>query len=189
LIPVVPADIVSRFLLGDVRAPSKAHPPFKPGFYAWWCHRDGLSKATPAIPFEHRDPTNRQWSLLYVGISPNGPRSARNIAIRFAKDHTSGNIGGSTFRQSLAALTMEGLALQPRRGSDRSRLISEAPLSRWIEDFCGVTFAPVERPWEIEAEVIRLLNPPLNIDNGTHPFRLEVKACRAALRQACGLGT
>ena len=169
-------------------SPSKAEPPFASGFYAWWCRQDGLTKASPTIPYERRVPTAEQWSLLYVGISPNGPTRARNIAIRFAKDHTGGTIGGSTFRQSLAALTKEALALQPRRGSDRSRLLSEAPLSGWIEDCCGVTFAPAERPWEIEAEVIRLLNPPLNINNGTHPFRIQVKASRAALRRACGLG-
>jgi len=76
----------------------------------------------------------------------------------------------------------------PGQGSDRSRLVSEAPLADWwIEASCGVSFATAECPWLLEKEVIGILNPPLNIDHGTHPFRWKVKAQRAALRRACGL--
>jgi hypothetical protein len=181
-------EIVSDLLTREVLAPSAARPPSSPGFYAWWCREEQLNDAFPSIPKENRPPVPTAWSLIYVGISPSGPTSSRNIAIRLAKDHAGGNIGGSTFRQSLAALLTGSLGLEPRRGSDRSRLASEVPLSRWIESACGVTFATAERPWEFETDVIAILNPPLNIDCGTHPFRLEVKARRAALRQACGLG-
>jgi hypothetical protein len=181
-------EIVSDLLTREALAPSAAQPPSSPGFYAWWCREEQLGDAFPNIPKENRPPVPTAWSLLYVGISPSGPTSSRNIAIRLAKNHAGGNIGGSTFRQSLAALLTGSLGLEPRRGSGRSRLVSEVPLSRWIESACGVTFATAERPWEFETDVIAILNPPLNIGRGTHPFRLEVKARRAALRQACGLG-
>lgn len=180
-------DIAALLLASDAKPPSQAAPPSAHGFYAWWCRDECLDRADPPIPREPRPPVSPTWSLLYVGISPNGPTSARNVAIRFAKDHTGGTIGGSTFRQSIASLLLASLALEPRQGSDRSRLVSEAPLANWIEASCGVTFASVERPWLLEKDVIGLLNPPLNIDNGTHPFRWKVKAQRAALRRACGL--
>lgn len=182
------ADVVAELLAGSVRAPSQARPPSAAGFYAWWCRADRLGDADPAIPLEERPPVAGPWSLLYVGISPNSASSSRNIASRFAKDHVGGNIGGSTFRQSLAALLLDNLKLEVKRGSDRSRLLSEVPLSRWIAASCGVTFARAERPWELESAVIGQLNPPLNLDRGTHPFRAEVSARRSALRRACGLG-
>lgn len=181
------AEIVTRLLAGRVLSPSQAQPPSSPGFYAWWCRSDRLKDTDPQIPLEERRPVQSGWSLLYVGISPNNPNSRRNIAVRLAKDHTGGSIGSSTFRQSVAALLMERLTLQPLKGSDRSRLVSEEPLSRWIEASCGVTSATAERPWESEAGVIRLLSPPLNISKGTHPFRQDVRARRTMLRQACGV--
>jgi len=181
------AEIVTRLLARRVLSPSQAQPPSLPGFYAWWCRSDRLKDADLPIPLEERPPVQSGWSLLYVGISPNNPNSRRNIAVRLAKDHTGGRIGSSTFRQSLAALLMERLTLQPLKGSDRSRLVSEEPLSRWIEASCGVTFALREGPWESEAGVIRLLTPPLNISKGTHPFRQDVRARRTMLKQACGV--
>lgn len=120
-------EVVTQLLRGEVRSPSLAQPPKMPGFYAWWCRRAQLGTASPAIPYEARSPISSDWSLLYVGISPDKPSSNRNIAIRFSKDHSGGNIGGSTFRKSLAALMMGGLRLEPlrgplgiRKGSDRS---------------------------------------------------------------------
>jgi hypothetical protein len=180
-------EIVTRLLAGRVLSPSQAQLPTSPGFYAWWCRCDRLEDADPRIPLEERPPVQSGWSLLYVGISPSNQNSRRNIAVRLAKDHTGGSIGSSTFRQSVAALLMERLVLQPLKGGDRSRLVSEEALSGWIEASCGVTSAPAERPWESEAGVIKLLNPPLNISKGTHPFRQDVRACRTMLRQACGV--
>lgn len=184
------SDIVAKLLKCKVHPPSTAAPPAEHGFYAWWCRTECLIQAVPPIPWEHRPPVSARWSLLYVGISPSGPNTSRNIAIRFTKDHTGGNIGSSTFRQSVASLYLQALELQPRIGSDRTRLISETRLSQWIEASCGVTFAAADRPWDKEAEIISLLNPPLNLDHkGTHTFRFEVRARRAALARACKLKT
>lgn len=126
------------------------------------------------------------WSLLYVGVAPRAP-GTRTLADRVGRDHTTGNIGGSTFRQSLAALLVDSLALKPKLGSDRSRLVSEGPLQQWIDRNCGVTFARHPSPWTCEAEVILALRPPLNIDQSAHPFSAKVSARRSALRRACGL--
>lgn len=47
------------------------------------------------------------------------------MASRIAKNHAGGNVGSSTFRQTLASLLMDKLGLEPRLGCDRSRLVSE----------------------------------------------------------------
>ena len=180
-------DVTAQLHCGEVNAPSEARPPSASGFYAWWCRRERLGDSAPVIPLEERPPVDANWSLLYVGISPSRATSTRDVGSRFTRDHVGGNIGGSTFRQSLASLLMTRLQLQPRSGADRSRLISEAPLSTWIEACCGVSFARADSPWDVEAAVIKLLNPPLNIDQGTHAFRMEVKARRSALRRACAV--
>lgn len=180
-------DVVRELTAAAVRPPSQARPPATAGFYAWWCRADRLADAQPSFPLEQRPPVDPAWSLLYVGISPSSPSSTRNVATRFAKDHVGGNIGGSTFRQSLAAMLLESLRLRPRVGSDRSRLVSEAPLSRWIAECCGVTFAPAGRPWDLERAVIALMDPPLNLSGGTHAFAAVVSGRRRDLRSACGV--
>jgi hypothetical protein len=183
---VTSASSIAAVLVDGVPSSPKLAPA-APGFYAWWCLRDHLSDASPPIPYEPRSPMAADWSLLYVGISPSSVTSRHHLAARLIKNHAAGNIGGSTFRQSLAGLLSAGLGLEPLRGSDRSRLITEAPLTSWIERSCRVTFAVVESPWKYEAAVISQLNPPLNLDGGAHPFKVTVQQQRAALRRACGL--
>ena len=178
-------DIATQLLATLPSSPTSA--PAEPGFYAWWCRRKYLSDASPMIPHEPRPPVPEEWSLLYVGISPSTLTSRRHLAARLIKNHAHGNIGASTFRLSVASLLLAKLDLQPRTGSDRARVKSEEPLTAWIERSCGVTFAITGRPWEFEAAVITQLNPPLNLDRGTHPFRLHVQKERAALRRSCGL--
>jgi hypothetical protein len=164
-----------------------AMPPNVAGLYAWWINSASLPIGRPAIPHQHPPGVPQDWSLLYVGIAPRGEGGTRTVAVRFHKDHTGGNIGGSTLRQSLAALLMADLRLRQLPGSGRSRLIHEAPLSEWMNQHLAVTFAVDSRPWEIERQIICALGPPLNIQGGTHPFRLQVLAARELLKEACGL--
>jgi hypothetical protein len=145
-----------------------------------------LRDAKPTIPAVH--PTRRtNVGLLYVGIAPNGPRSSRTVADRVKTDHRGGSIGGSTFRQSIAALLLDHLALQPKPGHDRSRLVDERPLTEYIERYCYLTTVSRPRPWEVEDDVVRKLNPPLNLRPGYHDFRSKVESARDRLWEACGL--
>jgi hypothetical protein len=161
--------------------------PEKPGFYGWWVLESHLSDAQPAIPLRRPEGAEPPWCLLYVGIAPKGPRSTRTVALRLRKDHRSGNVGGSTFRQSMASLLLAPLELVHKAGHDRSRLVDETALTEWIDVHCGLSIATYERPWELENQVIRALDPPLNLRPGWHPFRQEVDAARRALRKSCGL--
>jgi hypothetical protein len=183
----VTGQIEQDLINGPVQPAPVAQPPVSPGFYAWWCRTEYLVNAAPAIPLEVLPPIPSSWSLLYVGISPARPDVNRTLADRVGKDHSTGKIGGSTFRQSVAALLFEHLCLKPKPSSRRSKLVSEVPLSQWINRACGLTFAQQMAPWVAEAEVIGWLNPPLNILPGPHPFASVVSDRRLALRQACGL--
>jgi hypothetical protein len=174
-----------RELTGTPARLQEAAPPARPGLYAWWVTLDHLSDASPASPRVLVGAAG--WSLLYVGIAPSSPSSNRNLALRIGHDHSRGNIGGSTFRQSLAALLRRRLALEPMAGNDRSRLVNETPLTSWMQRHCGLTFVAAAEPWLHEEAVIARLDPPLNIAHGTHPFRAKVEAARAALRRDCGL--
>jgi hypothetical protein len=82
---------------------------------------------------------------------------------------------------------MEYLALTPKSGYDRSRLVDEAPLSKWIVENARLSAVAVKRPWDYEDDVIQHLNPPLNLKPGFHPYRHDVDRARKELRRACGL--
>jgi len=176
--------------LGSVgmQLPRRLSPPEGGGLYAWWARLERLGDATPAVPSVVH-PTAASRSLLYVGIVPRKGSTAtkRDFMSRVIKDHRSGSIGNSSFRQSLGSLLMRYLNLQPKTGFDRSRFVDERRLTRWIEENCSVTFASVERPWLVEEAVIDRMFPPLNIRPGSHEFRHTVESAREALRRACGL--
>ena len=179
-------EAIATALQVHILAPDEFVPPGPAGIYAWWVREGHLEEATPRVPKVRPENTAPPWSLLYVGIGPKraGPRT---LGERLRKDHGGSSIGSSTFRQSLAALLIDHLELTPKPGYDRSRLVTEAPLSEWIRANAGLSAVAVERPWDHEDEVIRHLNPPLNLRPGFHPFRHEVDGARKDLRRACGL--
>jgi hypothetical protein len=184
------AGVVAALVAEDLSPVPEAAVDEAPGFYAWWSRPERLVDSTPRIPAVHPPRGPGDWVLLYVGIAPKRPSRTggdRTIAARVSKDHRGGNIGGSTFRQSLAALLREHLGLVAKSGHDRPRLIDEKPLSAWIDKHCALTTAITDKPWSIEDEVIRELRAPLNLRPGYHPFRLLVQEARAALRRDCGL--
>jgi hypothetical protein len=172
----------------DPEPVARASVPIAPGFYAWWARPERLVDATPEIPAVHPAGAPADWALLYVGIAPKRESRTgvdRTIAARISKDHRAGNIGGSTFRQSLASILREALGLSPRVARDRARLLDERPLSRWIGENCALTTAVRAEPWIIEDEVIRLTTAPLNLVPGYHDFRHVVRKARERLRRDC----
>jgi hypothetical protein len=181
---------LNQILAGLVDEPTRmnaAQLPPAAGLYAWWVAPLALSRTRPLVPLV---PQGKQgWSLLYVGVAPRSASSARTLQLRVERDHRSGNIGGSTFRQSLAALLRIELGLQPKIGHGRSRLLDEGPLSAWMADCCAITWVVASKPWKHEKAVLAALTPPLNVRHGTHAFRSEVKLARASLRQACSVSS
>jgi hypothetical protein len=122
-------------------------------------------------------------NLLYVGIGPESEKSKQFLNNRL-ECHLSPDSSKSTLRRSLACLLSETLTLQLEvtRTSRKkhSNTITyhhglgadEKVLSKWIDDHAKITWTPHDHPWDIEAQLIQALKPPLNIKGNTsHPFK------------------
>ena len=146
-----------------------------PGLYCWW----SLSPAVFGIPGTR----HRGAYLYYVGKAEKSLRSR-------LRTHATGTTRSSTERLTLAALAFEVFGWTPgvssRDPRRRARLVDEVDelaLTEWIADNFSVSWVLHDEPALVESEVIRLLEPPLNLDhNGNHPEYARVKAARANFR-------
>src|SRR4051794_1794674 len=144
--------------------------PAVPGVYGWWFDR---------LPATFDVSSCRQFdglTLLYTGISPkrpprNGRPASRGQLRQRIVTHYAGNAEGSTLRKTLGCLLATELGIELRRvgsGSRRTFVDGEQRLSRWMSEHAYVSFLPHERPWELEDQLIELLDLPLNLDGNTH---------------------
>lgn len=166
--------------------------PKCPGVYAWY-----FDEIPEGVPTEN---SHRALGhiLLYVGISPsapptNGAAPSRQTLWSRVRYHYRGNAFGSTLRLTLGCLLADRLSIQLRRvGSGKTRTFTnpgEQALDAWMARHAKVVWMPVERPWEVEAQLIRTLSLPLNIqDNAMHPYCSALRNIRRlASEQALAL--
>jgi GIY-YIG catalytic domain-containing protein len=154
------------------------------GIYAWWLVNADALPEVPTAPH----PTE-PVGLLYVGIGPGGVNSKRTLRARF-RDHTR-DTGRSTLRRVLASLLYEQEGWRPY-WTDRPLLTERDndALSAWLTTNLRVQWVQITEPWGVEAEVIRLMRPPLNrTHNQTHPFYTQVGDSRKRFREAAIAGT
>jgi hypothetical protein len=171
---VDPAEMLTRLRasavpIDDVRAPTK------PGVYAWYLdERDALTSAP------HRDA-----EPIYIGMST-------NLAERGDETHfQSGQTGFSTLRRSLGALLKGELQLRAQpRGTGASEQnyrcyrfddAGEDRLTDWMTRHLRVAVLAYPDPSHVEAELVTLAQPPLNLNKWANPSAAEIKA----LRKAC----
>ena len=135
------------------RAAAGGAPP-EPGLYAWWLADRGALPDVPLAAVEGRP----EW-LLYVGIAPSRPGSRQTLRGRICGNHLRGNITGSTFRLSLAALLWQQEEWALRRRNNRVLLAPEAnaALTAWQAEHLRVSWSTNARPWDIEQQVIKAL--------------------------------
>jgi hypothetical protein len=161
------------------RKPSDDGLPEQSGVYAWWMSPGAIAGVDgPSHPTE-------ELELLYVGIAPKGLESKATLRSRIRGQHLGGNIGSSTFRQSLAALLAEDRGWTARKAGSRAQLAREdnRALSAWQRDHLRCAWVEHPRPWEVEGDVIALMQAPLNLaDNASHEMHGRLKALRASLR-------
>lgn len=159
--------------------------PAGPGVYAWWFNE--IPEGVPTGSCIRRD----GFVLLYVGISPkrrpaNGRPPSRQTVRSRVRYHYRGNAEGSTLRLTLGLLLADRLGITLRRvgsGARRTFSAGERDLSQWMADHARVTLVEHPRPWELEEQLIRTLDLPLNLDqNGLHPFRAQLSALRSAAK-------
>jgi hypothetical protein len=166
--------------VGDARRPpSDGGLPERAGLYAWWMAPGAIPALTgPGHPAE-------QLELLYVGIAPKDPGSSATLRSRICGQHLGGNIGSSTFRQSLAALLFEDLGWTTRWSGSRAQLSpgDNRALSAWQRDYLRLGWVEHPRPWTVEGRVIAIMQPPLNLaGNASHPLCRQLKELRLRLR-------
>lgn len=150
--------------------------------YATWVQQDAISHARPLIPVVL---PREDWSLLYIGAAPFAKKFDGAPLRRVLENHVKGSLASSTLRTSLAALLIEHLRLEPVKGRGRAKVLSERPLTQWIDEYIGFTVIPVQQPWIIEEAVIGVMQPPLNLRKGIHPFRTQVDIARRGLLARC----
>ncbi|GAA1274329.1 hypothetical protein GCM10009677_29430 [Sphaerisporangium rubeum] len=145
--------------------------PAAAGVYAWY-----FTSPPPGVPLDGC----HEWHgavLLYVGISPkapptNGRAPSRQTIRSRVRYHYRGNAEGSTLRLTLGCLLADELGIGLRRVGSGKRMTfgheGEARLTDWMARHAYVVWAAVASPWTLEAELIRSLVLPLNLDQNRH---------------------
>jgi hypothetical protein len=173
-------------LTGTEPAPASAFPWARhdlvaPGLYAWWVDAAGaanlgLSSTSPRPLVYAGQAGATRWS--------SGTRSAATLFSRINGQHLGGRISSSTFRQTLAALLHERLALQLASPGVLTA-DSEHRLSVWMGARLAATVWPTAHAndlRDIEERVITQLDPPLNLAGArVTALRAQVIAGRRAL--------
>ncbi len=74
------------------------------------------------------------------------------------------------------------------RWTDRVVLVDddEARLTQWMGAHLRVSWCEHPTPRDVEADIIRTLRPPLNVDHATGPTVLSIKAARRRYVDSAG---
>lgn len=147
------------------------------GIYAWY-----FDEIPPGVP-EKGLCSVEGWRLLYIGMVQNQP-----VRERLLSRHYSGNAEESTLRKSLGCLLRDKLDLTPRKKSARSKKWTfgddEDKLTEWMRRHARVKLVRIamKKVKEMKEVLIKHFSPPLNIEEGSHPFVAELEA----IRKECG---
>jgi GIY-YIG catalytic domain-containing protein len=96
---------------------------------------------------------------------PSGKAGGATLRRRISSQHLGGNVRGSTFRLTLAAVLADELQL-PLMGPRNITRVGESRLSHWIGEHLAVAVYPFEERdalADLEHRVLVELNPPLNL--------------------------
>src|SRR3954454_1427579 len=136
-------DEVSERLRGELKSVaavrrSEAHGglPRMHGMHAWWMVPGAISGVSgPGHPTE-------AFQLLYVGIAPSRDDSKATLRSRILGQHVGGNIGSSTFRQSLAALLFDAQGWRTTGSGSSAKLVphDNRALSDWQQQNLRLTW-------------------------------------------------
>lgn len=148
--------------------------PRASGLYAWWA----AASVLPDLPGPPH-PVHGSVRMLYMGL-------ATNLQTRITRNHMRRS-GSSTLRRTLAGLLLTDLGLRTR-WSDRVVLVDEDELrlTGWMRMHLLVSCCEHEEPRQVEAEAIRLLRPPLNVDHASGPVREIIRGARSRFYGSAG---
>jgi hypothetical protein len=160
--------------------------PRSSGIYAWYFD------AVPPTINVSGCLTVDGHTLLYVGISPkeppqNGRAPSRSTLRDRLRTHYAGNAAGSTLRKTLGCLLQDELGWPLRRVGSGFRFTltnaGEQALDAWMARHARVTWLAVERPWEVERELLQG-GPPLPLNIKDNPCAAHVLHLSSVRRRA-----
>ena len=157
--------------------------PAAPGLCAWF-----FREIPGDVPIESCVTTDG-LTLLYVDAAPSRDTGKATIRDRLRR-HYGGNAAGSTLRLTLGRLL--GIPLIRTDTSGRWTFAGEGgkQLSDWLSRNAFVCWVEHRTPWEIEAEVIAALRPPLNRDrNALRSFGATPDTLRRDARKRASQAT
>lgn len=143
-----------------------------PGLYSWWIDEHGAVELTRGLGWEVSE------GLLYAGLagatrSRSGLKSKNTLWGRIRGMHLGGRHEFSTFRLSL------GSVLASTRGEPA---IDEHKLTAWMHQHLrvlAIPFQDADTLGELETDVLRALDPPLNLDKvPKNPLRARLSELR-----------
>lgn len=117
---------------------------------------------------------------MYVG------KSSKSLRIRDYKQHFTGTAGNSTIRKSLGCLL--GFKLIPRdinspqNGKTTFGEFDERTLTEWMKDNLLLFYYANNDYANVEKELIRIYNPPLNLQGNFNKTNLDFRKELSALR-------
>lgn len=157
-------------LLGDAsnaqRAaafPKEAAVVQHPGLYSWWV--DDVGEVMLSVPFGES-----LGKLIYAGQAgatskKSGKEGSATLLSRIQRNHLGGNVGSSTFRQTLTAVLFEPLGLE-LAAPKKLTAASNGLVSDWMRDHLSLVVAACpDRATlaALEEDVLEGLDPPLNL--------------------------
>ena len=123
-------------------------------------------------------------TLLFIGISPAREDSHHDLYGRIYKNHCTAKAKFSTLRTSLGVLLAEESGYPLRVGNVMTfTRDGEDWLNDWMDKNAFVCWYEHKAPWEIKEQVITAFSTPLNIQDGTHPFRKILKGRRVEAKR------
>jgi hypothetical protein len=155
----------------------------QPGLYSWWVDRAGAQDLSKGLG------QTLSPGRIYAGQTgatkwPSGTAGVMTLAKRVGANHVRGQIRGSTFRLTLAAILRQPLCTRRRRAETPRPSLRKA--AQQVDPTTpGSGRAAHPRPdalADLERQVLPILNPPLNLDQmPTTPLRATLSARRASL--------
>jgi len=144
------------------------------GLYSWWVDEEGRRVLEEALGEELPE-------LIYAGQAGatsvrSGKASTATLGSRILTNHIRGTAYGSTFRKSISALLLGPLGLKVDK-PDHLVWEDNNRVTAWIRQHLSVVVYPYddrESLGSFEDEVLRILNPPLNL-HGMSPTAVRTR--------------
>lgn len=157
--------------------PNSERIPDKPGNYIV------LFKSSvpfPSIGYNIKCATYQNMAIVYTGSA------GTSLNKRIISQHLRGNASLSTLRLSLGCLMRYELIPRdvdnPDNGHIRFSDNDELAISLWMQNNLIFCYLPNDNPEELENQLIKQLNPPLNLQNNRNKINSEFRSALHDLR-------